>query len=467
MGLGASSPQEPPAHIPTRQIQQPQSGSRNPGSDNGQPQQHQPEKVEPPKLLFSPAAVQYLISTQRLAPMIIMEEEEINTNIGSRSCECPICFLEYKDLNTVSCCRQLICTGCYINIRNTNLTTPLPHVESTVSSLATALGAGLGLSSSTSTSTSAVDACSPCPFCNKVGFLTDFKAKVELDGFNHSSGNGRDTRVNLLTGDDASSLTTAASDDATTAATTVSSSPHPQRQDPTKAVFVPVSSIADRREMEEAIQKQHRNASQYASASSCPDSRRSMPSEIARQRALRLQGAVRRSVSNASGDALSRSSSGSGNTSPRSNDPLDLLSHFLGGGGGDEEDMEERLMQAVMKESLKSQYSGGGSDVPGATGAASAKATDTGTGNRTLYDSSDECSGSSDSNGSDINRHVLQEGDDEPPAYNGDGHGDDDEDEDEELMAAIALSLQMAEADAATASAATTTSPLKPPRPPV
>jgi len=227
----------------------------------------------------------------------------------------------FQELNLLDCCKQVrLCTKCYVDIRNTRVSSETPPPRS---SLAASLGLGTGQS--------VVSAASSCPFCSKLGFKVLYKQGLPFDYSQDRSHLKGAAATSPGTGNDASedvqippNSKSIAPTTATSASATVVSTPEELERN----LYVPKSSTADRKELEEQLLKQHLygqsppgervfyQAPSRSGGGSGFDRRRSGsagghggPKE---QRALRLSGAVRRSVMG------TISSNSSGNSSPRS-----------------------------------------------------------------------------------------------------------------------------------------------------
>jgi len=332
-----------------------------------------PER-EVPKLLFTPAAITTLIASGHLAPIVVLEDDNLHSSLN----ECNICMNNFQELNLLDCCKQvLLCTNCYVDIRNTRISSETPPPRS---SLAASLGLGTGQS--------AVSAASSCPFCNKLGFKVFYKPGPPFDYSQDRRDRSSSGTACGASGDAQGPSNTKSASAATTAsasATTVSSP-----EDAERNLYVPKSSTADRRELEEQLLKQHlygqappgdrafhpapnrSSAGGRIGSSSSSDNRRgSAPGsghrdlisrDLEEMRALRLSGAVRRSIMG------SMSSGSSGPSSPRSPDPRNprsrdealraLAGQFMGPSA---EDVEDLWLQQALKESMKAEYQGSGS----------------------------------------------------------------------------------------------------------
>lgn len=376
MGLASSTP-EPPRRGMARQAtrtenrprQQQRSTPRHTPRHTPQPE---PVKKDPPKPIFSASDVHHLISNGMLAP----QEEECDEVLQSSSNECPICFMNWKALNMVTCCRQHICTGCYVDVRNRETSQ-----ESDNSALGLFQSAISSLGFNGSGCDAAVAAATICPFCNKVGFVpsnehfgSTFPTKNHVQNFT-------------------SSKRTPESEQGTSH-NEPSGTPN-VAEDGADNDFVPKSSREDRDELERKIHEQHigyadtRAYSYHGFSDFDPRSNtrrrsftdpRSLTSAdlenmtLEELRGLRLVSAMNNAINvHRNPRGLSTSANGSPrrqtqpspryHTSPVSR--MDLRRQreaqyeehmFMGADGVG--NMEEMMLQAALKESMKSEYQG-------------------------------------------------------------------------------------------------------------
>mmetsp|Transcript_30120 Transcript_30120/g.55980 ORF Transcript_30120/g.55980 Transcript_30120/m.55980 type:complete len:672 (-) Transcript_30120:277-2292(-) len=171
-------------------------------------------------------AVARLVATKKIAPRYKGAEEE---DAGEGAAECPICFLYYAEVNHVTCCNNDICTECYLQVK-------VPSGPST------------------------------CPFCSRPAL----EARYETNRNSMPSANSQEPdNVSTAIGNSATALHQIPSSPPPSATTSISTSQSttPLSSSPLSVSSTPVVvSIAERQQLEQAMQSQ-RVGSEYCTPS--------------------------------------------------------------------------------------------------------------------------------------------------------------------------------------------------------
>ena len=365
MGLTASQPDRRPAQSQTQRIitNRP---VRNLSSANSSA-----SSQSTPKPLFGSAEVNSLISGGYLAPFTVLEDEALHSNLN----ECNICMNNFLELNNLSCCKDAkLCTKCYVDIRNARAATEPATPQPTFGALSS-----LGMKRSAASTNSAV---SCCPFCNKEGFSVHFKSnknsavkRDETMAVHGSDKNCKEAPSNENQCDVHSPIAACLKNsNSSSDASFGAGNSNPSSSE--RNIVVPKASTADRERLEAQINQQHlmgltppmdnghmRGWNEHSPQSSPRLQARTVYGHgKARTTSLTSQNfGQRQTLPTSQVNATRHSLAGSSyRNSPRNRDvaAYEALASFMGG------DVEDVLLQAALRESMKQEYMGTPDDPP-------------------------------------------------------------------------------------------------------